>query len=189
MFSMLRGSLDYIGQASVILDVQGIGYEVYVGASMLANTQVNQELKLYVYHHVREDDERLFGFATRDEHDLFVKFLAVDGVGPKVALAIFSTYSYVQICDGLSRGDERFFAAVSGLGKKTAAKIILELKGKVVGDQLSGVSNQSVNNDVVDALVALGFAEHDIFGVMTEIDDTLPSDVQIKRALQKLSTR
>lgn len=182
----MHGVVDSVSLQSLILDVRGVGYQVFCSNNLLSQLSVGQDLKVYTYHHVREDDERLFGFATLDEHDLFVKFLTVDGVGPKVALAIFSTYSYAQICDGLHRGDERFFAAVSGLGKKTAAKIVIELRGKVDGRTEIADRRIESQDDVVDALVALGYAERDIFGVMQEIDKNKSVDEQIKEALRRM---
>jgi Holliday junction DNA helicase RuvA len=149
---------------------------------------VGEELKVYTYQHVRGDDVKLFGFANREELEIFKMFLGVDGVGPKVAMAIFSTYSYEEIVNALQRGEERFFASVSGLGKKTAAKIILEVKDKlgfVMAREMETV--QRVSNDVVDALVALGYAEREVMRVLQEVDAALPIDQQIKLALKKVS--
>lgn len=188
MIGMLRGLVDSVDLKSLIVDVGGVGYEVFAPMTILGIARVGEELKMYTYHHVREDDVRLFGFSSRDELDLFKMFLGVDGVGPKVALAIFSTYPYSQICNALNSGDERFFSSVSGLGKKTAAKIVLELRGKV--SQVSDsqiVSAMKRNNDVVDALVALGYSERDVFGVVQDIDSSLSIDEQIKVALRKLA--
>lgn len=188
MIAMIRGVVDFVDVRSVIVDVGGVGYEIFCPVAVLARAMVGEELKVYIYQHVREDDVRLFGFANREELEIFKMFLGVDGVGPKVAMAIFSTYRYEEIVNALQRGEERFFASVSGLGKKTAAKIILEMKDKldfVITREAE--TAQRVNNDVVDALVALGYSEREVMGVMQGVDASLPVDQQIKLALKKVS--
>lgn len=188
MIAMLEGVVDTVDLKSLIVDVGGVGYEVFAPMVVLSAARLGERIKVYTYHHVREDDVRLFGFSTREELELFKMFLGVDGVGPKVALAIFSSYRYEQVCQALHVGDERFFASVSGLGKKNAAKIVLELRGKVShssGRQL--VSGQKSNSDVVDALVALGYLERDVMGVVQDLDSELSVDEQIRVALKKMS--
>ncbi len=196
MIAFLNGVIDSVLAQSLFIDVHGVGYEVWVPVSVLTRVTVGQSNKLYTYHHVREDDVRLFGFLDARDLEIFKLLLSVNGVGPKAGLAILSAYSSDDIIAAVNRGDDRLFASVSGIGKKGAAKIVIELKGKVsgvgapagsVGVQESFVTTST--NDLVDALVSLGYSEKEIYAHVKDIDTAKSLNEQIKQALSLLAKR
>lgn len=188
MIAFLRGVVDSIHSQSLYIDVLGIGYEVWCPASLLSNVAVGTETKIYTYHHVREDDIRLFGFIDVRDLEIFKLLLSVSGIGPKAGLAILSAYTTDDIVAAVERGDDRLFASVPGIGKKGAAKIVIELKGKVLGlgnsISVSGeTTSQVTSNDLIDALISLGYSEREIYLHVKSIDQNKSLNEQIKQAL------
>ncbi|MDQ3099702.1 MAG: Holliday junction branch migration protein RuvA [bacterium] len=190
MIAFLNGAIDSVHTQSLFVDVNGVGYEVWVPSSVISRVTLGATAKIYTYQHVREDDLRLFGFLDLRDLEIFKLLLGVSGIGPKAGLAILSTYSGDDIVSAIDRGDDRLFASVSGIGKKGAAKIVIDLKGKVVGlgsGSISvGVQESFVKtsaNDLVDALVSLGYSEREIYVHIKSIDQGKPINEQIKQAL------
>jgi Holliday junction DNA helicase RuvA len=192
MIGYLKGEVISSDQRLVVL-CGGVGYEVFVPSSLL-DIALGKGIELYVYHHVREEEQKLFGFDSQNALELFKLLIKVNGVGPRVALGIFSTYSVDRIIEALRRSDERLFASVSGIGKKVASKIILELSGKVggleVGTVQSGESGQTGANrgEVIDALVALGYAEREVYLHLDGVDEDLSVEEKIKVVLKKIGS-
>ncbi|MDR1696954.1 MAG: Holliday junction branch migration protein RuvA [Rickettsiales bacterium] len=153
MIGKLQGTVDFIGDGFVILDVGGVGYKVF--------TTDTDTGTLWIETIVREDSIRLFGFATRAAQELFVSLTAVSGVGPKVAMAILGTLNADVLMSAIATGDAKTIATAPGVGKKVAEKIILELKGKSVSASVSG-SDNSVLPDLLSALESLGYRRADV---------------------------
>ena len=165
MIAYVRGILAEKSPTRAVLEAAGVGYELLIPISTYEKLpREGSEAKLLAYHSVREDDETLFGFATANERELFVKLTGVSGVGPKIALAILSGASVGELALAIASGDAKRLATVKGVGKKTAAKICVDLKDKV--DALAfaargteGPAASPVAADAVAALRALGFSD------------------------------
>ncbi len=164
MIARLRGTLVETGPDVALLDVGGVGYELFASASTLRRlSNPGAEVSLHTYLHVRDDALQLFGFAERAEKELFELLIAVSGIGPKVALAVLSAFSADELRKALGTEDVALIATVPGIGKKTAQRLVLELKEKVASGMetgellLPGVS-QSVFVEAREALAGLGYA-------------------------------
>lgn len=187
MIACLRGRVQYRDLTWVILDVQGVGYQVLVPSHI--DAVLGTEVTLYTSHQIREESMNLYGFKTLAERTLFELLLSVSGVGPKSALAIIGIGSVERIQAAIAQGETALFEAVSGIGKKAAAKIIVELKNKVTGlrgDLLP--TDQTSGADLVTALEGLGYRRLEILPILVE----LPADVgelngQLRWALKRLS--
>lgn len=180
MIARLRGRPVAKTSEGVVLDVNGVGYLIHATPSAAAKT--GEEVTIETYLHVREDALQLFGFADGAERELFVQMLGVNGVGPKVALAIVSGSRPDDLRRAIVREDAARFQAIPGIGKKTAERIVLELKEKVVAEV--GAS-PPIELTARDALVELGFAPADAERALSDVDRDLPVEQQIRLALKK----
>lgn len=161
MIAYLKGILAEREPTRAVIEVGGVGYELLIPVSTYEKLpRTGNETKVLVCHCVREDDEILFGFATKDEKELFGKLTSVSGVGPKIALALLSGASVGELSMAIAGGDAKRIAAVKGVGKKTAEKICVELRDKVDAFAGRGEAGPSpVVRDALAALRALGFNE------------------------------
>ncbi len=170
MYNYLCGEIaDTIGN-NVIMDINGIGYEIAVSSFTLAECKVGQRQKLYTYMQVKEDGVALFGFATTEEKNMFLRLVSVSGVGCKVALAVLSGLDSNSLAIAIFNGDTKVLTKIKGLGKKTAERLVLELKEKVVVDA-NEINLPIVNNldvpltkevqNAVAVLVSLGKSQVD----------------------------
>ena len=160
MIASLSGKIISISTDSLIIDVQGVGFEVSVPRPLLSNLEVGEPVALYTYLVVREDLLALYGFTSPDEKKLFLDFLGVDGVGPRLALAILSNISMDNIRRAVITEQPDFFARVPGIGKKTAQKILIHMQGKITGEISTDLSRKSsaADDEVLDALIGLGYS-------------------------------
>jgi len=161
MISSLQGNIDAISTDSMIVTVNGVGFKVSVPTSVLSELgMVGREIKLYTHLHVREDDLSLYGFGSIDELKLFETLISVSGLGPKTALAMLSAMSADQVAMAIASGSVEILTTIPGIGKKTADRLILELKDKVGGVMISTPAGRAAqeNADVVTALVSLGYS-------------------------------
>lgn len=158
MIAYLRGNLFQRTADAVIIDVNGVGYRARVPASTLERIDdIGAEIALHIHTHVREDDISLFGFATQDELDLFEMLLSVSGIGPKVALGILSSASPNEIRSAIASGNLEILSGIKGIGKKTAQRLVLELKGKIeVGEEIAELS--PLDGEVAATLINLGYS-------------------------------
>ena len=168
------------GPEGLILDVNGVGY--LVNATPAAAAKTGDEITIETYLYVREDALQLFGFAETGERELFVQLLGVNGVGPKVALAIVSGSRPDELRRAIVREDAARFQAIPGIGKKTAERIVLELKEKVVANADAFAPGELTARD---ALVELGFGLVDAERALAEVDDSLPVEEQVRLALRR----
>ena len=165
MIASLEGSVASVGAESLVLEVGGIGYRVYASAGTLAAARPGSTVKLQTHHLVREDAQALYGFRSTEERAFFELLMTVTGVGPKVALAIVGSRAVLDLQLAIFQADEGVLTAVSGVGKKLAARIVLELKEKVAAAGMaagavapSGTSASGTSeSEVVAALQALGY--------------------------------
>jgi holliday junction DNA helicase RuvA len=181
VIARLRGTLVARTAEGLVLDVNGVGY--LVQATPSAAGQGGDELTVETYLHVREDAMQLYGFADAAERELFVQLLGVNGVGPKVALAIVSGSRPAELRRAIVREDLARFQAIPGIGKKTAERIVLELKEKIVvhGTDALGATDLTAR----DALVELGYNVVDAERALAEVDQDLPIEEQVRAALRQ----
>jgi Holliday junction DNA helicase RuvA len=170
MITFLQGILVEKAPARAVLNVGGIGYEVFIPISSYDRLPpVEAEVRVLTYHHVREDAHLLFGFVTEAERNMFDRLLDVGGIGPKLALAVLSGLSVRDIKAAIVEGDSKRLSSISGIGKKTAERIVVELKDKIsAGEALEAtsgaeeaMSGDSRLRDTVMALIALGYKQAD----------------------------
>jgi Holliday junction DNA helicase RuvA len=190
MIAHLRGKLARKDPARVVVDVNGVGYEVFVPlTTFTALPETGSEVSIDVHTHVREDMIALYGFSTRRERMIFEKLMTISGIGPKLAVTILSGGSVEDLVTAIKRSDLARLTAIPGVGKKTAERIILELKDKLQ-DFAEGRARSAVESDVLSALENLGYMRaHAEAAMRRAVDgDRDPAfDVLFKRALQILT--
>ena len=198
MIAYVRGQVAEKEPARVVLEASGIGYEIFIPLSTYGELpREGEEAKLLVRHVVREDDEQLYGFATASEKAMFEKLLTVSGVGPKVALGILSGASLGELAVAIASGNSKRIAAIRGVGKKTAEKICVELKGKVDILEAKGLAAGEAKDakalafaaDAIAALTALGFsdelASRKVAAVLAETPELTDTERIVRLALAK----
>ncbi len=189
MIATLHGKLQSRTDDSLIINVGGVGFRVRIPSSALANLgAVGSDVMLFTHLHVREDDLSLYGFATEEELRLFETLLTVSGIGPKVALGVLSSASADTLRVAIAQGNLDVLTAIPGIGKKTAQRLVLELKGKIDVSGLSEVGELSpLDEDVMNALINLGYSAAEA----TRAARAVPSSAQtveerVRTALQYL---
>lgn len=192
MIAYLKGEVIAKSGNYFILETNGVGYQIYSGENFLADLHKGASLEVYIHHHVREDQNDLYGFRSLDELELFELLISVSGVGPKSALAVISLASAHDIKEAIIRGDAALLTKVSGIGKKTAERLVLELKSKVArtlnGEILSGGGLSSVSSDEIDALMSLGYSLPEAREALNAIDPSInTSSARVKAALKRLA--
>jgi Holliday junction DNA helicase RuvA len=186
----LRGKLAMKDPARVVVDVNGVGYEVFVPlTTYTALPETGSEVSIDVHTHVREDLIALYGFSTRRERMIFEKLMTISGIGPKLAVTILSGGSVEDLVGAIKRSDLPRLTAIPGVGKKTAERIILELKDKLQ-DFIEGPAKSGVESDVMSALENLGYNRALVESALLRAaggDRDIAFDVLFKRALQILT--
>lgn len=199
MFEYITGSVEYTGPEYVVIDHNGIGYQILT-PNPYAFRPSKEPVRVYTYQYVREDVLALYGFQTRQERSLFVKLLGVSGIGPKGGLAILAAGQIEQVVQAIEQENETFLVKFPGVGKKTARQMILDLKGKlgdVLADFLPDLFSASSHPDeegnarelgeALEALKALGYAEREINRVVPDLQkESLSTEQYIKKALRLL---
>jgi Holliday junction DNA helicase RuvA len=190
MIACLRGKLAQKDPARVVVDVNGVGYEVFVPLTTFTSLpDIGFEVSIDVHTHVRDDIIALYGFSTRHERLIFEKLMTISGIGPKLAVTILSGGSVQDLVAAIKRSDLGRLTAIPGVGKKTAERIILELKDKLQ-DFVEGPAKSPVESDVLSALENLGYVRPHAEAAMRRAingDTNPPFDVLFKRALQILT--
>lgn len=189
MISMLKGKVEFLGNGFVILNVNDVGYKVSVPANIIAEAKIGDEKTLYTYTHVKEDILALYGFLTYNDLAFFEQLISVSGVGPKAGLNIISVAPLEKIKQSISKQDPAILYSVSGIGKKTAEKIVIELKNKL-GVLAEGniFANSSETDEVVGALEGLGYARSEIQKALSSIGEG-NVEQRLKEALKVLSRK
>jgi Holliday junction DNA helicase RuvA len=185
MIARLRGKAVGSTPEGLVLDVNGVGYLVAATSSAVRAAEAGGEVTVETYLHVREDALQLYGFADRAERELFTQLLTVNGVGPKVALAIVSGSPAEELRRAIVREDAARFQAIPGIGKKTAERIVLELKEKVGVATVAAVTTESPHLVARDALVELGYSVADAERALAQTDPAAPAEERVRQALRK----
>ncbi|MCI9276148.1 MAG: Holliday junction branch migration protein RuvA [Lachnospiraceae bacterium] len=202
MIAYVKGTVEYIEEDNVVIDVGGIGYNVKVSADTAARMPgVGEQTKLYTYMNVREDAVSLFGFFSRDDLAVFRQCITVSGIGPKGALAILSTLNADSLRFAILSGDAKAISKAPGIGIKTAERLILELRGKIRAEDTliakemadySGASNVAADTaqkrEAVEALVSLGYGQAEALKAVNAIEgiEEMDSGAVLKAALKKM---
>jgi holliday junction DNA helicase RuvA len=187
MIARLRGVPVASTSEGLVLDVGGVGYLVAVTPSVLRRAEGSPEVTIETYLHVREDTLQLYGFADAGERELFGQLLTVNGIGPKVALAVVSGSPTPDLRRAIALGDHARFMAIPGIGKKTAERIVLELKEKLaaaVGEPRPDAGGEPGVLVARDALVELGWSVVEADQALAGIDPQLPAEERVRLALR-----
>lgn len=198
VFDYIKGKLVHITPEYIVLDNQNIGYQVRCPNNYQFQKFIHEEITIFTYHYVREDQFTLYGFENREEKMLFQKLIQVSGIGPKGALAILASGHPEHIVQAIEEEDDRFLMKFPGVGKKTSRQIILDLKGKLddlapdlfrQAKEVTKVSSEKEENhalkEAIEALKALGYSEREIKKITPELKKQAGStDEYLKRALQ-----
>ena len=190
MIGRLHGKLLEKNPPQILIDVSGAGYEVDVPLSTFCNLpEVGGELTLYTHFVVREDAELLYGFATLAERAVFRALSKISGVGPKIALALLSGITVDQLKDAVDRGETGLLTKVPGIGKKTAERLVLELKGKLAGTgaATAAVPTSGARADVAAALIALGYSEREAAAATKKLPEDCTVNDGLRLALKSLT--
>jgi len=184
MIARLRGTKAGVTPAGLVVDVGGVGYLVQVTPSVLRTP--GDEVTVETYLHVREDALQLFGFGSAEERDLFVHLLSVNGVGPKVALAIVSGSTPAELRRAIALEDTARFEAIPGIGKKTAQRVVLELREKLGSAVDAPERSGAAAGELVarDALVGLGYSVVEAERALAAVDPDLPAEERVRLALR-----
>lgn len=179
MIARITGTVVDLIEKGVVVETSGVGYAVYSPV----NLTIGEMVTLHTHLVIRDDAHELYGFETPQEKALFIKLISVSGVGPKTGLHILTLYPISELVRIIKSGDSKSVSLVPGIGKKTAEKVIIDLKDKL--KDFEG-SEKGPAGDLVEALLSLGYKEYQIRSVVSSIDSELPLQKQITTALQLL---
>lgn len=199
MYEYIRGQFQGISKDYVVIELNNIGYKIFTSGNTMSNMpKVGDEVLLYLEQIVREDFIGLYGFTTREELEMFKLLLSINGVGAKAALSLLSISTVNNLKYAIMMGDEKHITRAPGIGKKTAQRIILELKDKLKPDELTSEKGQLIKgindnsdysfniNETLSALMALGYTEKEAQKALEKVDKTLSIENMIKESLKLL---
>ena len=197
MIGFLRGQVAVLKADYCLLDVNGVGYRVFVAGSTRSKLRLNEETQLFTYMNVYQDGITLYGFASEDEYDIFQLLIGVSGIGPKVALGILSSITVDGLCKAIQNKQATVLTKLPGIGKKSAERLILELKDKVgfatSADEeiltldMEGAVGDDIVSEAQAALVALGYSQAEIAPVLKQAAKCKTTEEIIKLALKQLN--
>jgi Holliday junction DNA helicase RuvA len=191
MIAFVEGKVAEKFVGSVVIDVSGVGYEVQVTSDDYNNANLDDRKKYYTYHHVREQSEELFGFSSLTAKRIFEMLITVQGVGPKAALAILSLGEAESVRAAIASGDIGYIAGASGVGKKTAERVTVDLRDKVgaptyiPGHDATGNLTNFAGDEALDALMALGFNIADATAALAHVPTDKPTAERVRLALRQ----
>jgi holliday junction DNA helicase RuvA len=194
MIAALTGRLASKSPSQITLDVQGVGYEVFIPLSTFYSLpDIDESASLRVHTHLREDAIQLFGFLTTTEKDAFILLTGISGIGPKLALSVLSTLSVTDLSSAIQAGDMEKLATVPGIGKKSAGRIVLELKDKVerlhampaAMAPVTGDHSARVHDDALSALVNLGYRAQEAKDIIKRITQSQSSPIPLKDLIRE----
>ena len=190
MIAHVKGVIAEKFNNSVIVDVNGVGYEVTLTALDYDAVKLGDEIKFYTYHSIRENAEELYGFSSLAAKKLFELLISVQGIGPKAAIAILSLAAPEEVRNAIANADATFVSKASGVGKKSAERVIVDLRDKVGIPSRYGSTSvisaaEPAPDEALDALIALGFPLKEATAALEKVDPSLPLEERIKLALKK----
>ncbi len=197
MFAYLNGKVTYKEPTAVIIDINGVGYSVRIPLSTFQSLpDQGRSVKLYIHHHVREDDQALFGFATQEEKELFLMLINISGIGPKMAITMLSGATPQEFRNRIITNDVKALTLIPGVGKKTAQRIIMELKEKLSAVEAemeldtSAAQIPIINEEALKALLSLGYKRSESLRALkrayTEVGENGNLEKYLKVALNKI---
>lgn len=193
MIVFLEGKIKYIGAGWLILDVNGVGYKIQLKIKNLSadrqdlKLKIGEQCELYIYHHIREDRQELYGFKTLKELRMLELLLGVNGVGPKMGMNILSNAEVDKLEKAIIKGDSALLTAISGVGQKLALKILVELKHKLSAGAFSLDDISSDSMEIMDALISLGYKKQEILPIIAKFPAGLASvQDKVKWAIRNL---
>lgn len=190
MISYLKGKISYKLKGKVIIEVNNIGYSVFVSENFFNDLKVDTEAQIFTFQNVKEDALDLYGFKTLEELEFFELLISISGVGPKSALSVLAVAQLSDIKESIVRGDSGLLTKVSGIGKKIAERVVLELKDKLL--KIGGAYDLSItanfSADEIDALMALGYSVAEAREALNQVGQEIKDSAErIRQALKKLS--
>jgi Holliday junction DNA helicase RuvA len=192
MIGYLSGKIISIKPTQLLLDVNGVGYQISISISTFEKISESSSVSLFIHTHVREDALNLFGFYSEEEKEMFEMLISISGIGPKVALSILSGISVDDLSDAILRGDVGRLISIPGVGKKTAERIVLELKSKVSDFETSftKTTDYSIRQQAISALVTLGYNQKNSEKIVRDLltaNPNLSLEEIIKKALTEFN--
>lgn len=191
MIAHIRGVISEKFGNSVIVDVSGVGYEMSVPTPDFESATLGEERKFFTYHAVRENSEELYGFSSLVAKKLFELLISVQGIGPKAGIAILSLAETEEVRNAIANGDTAFIAKASGVGKKSAERVIVDLRDKVGLPSHYGATEakfataEQASDEALDALIALGFPLKEASSALEGVDKNLPVEERVRLALKR----
>lgn len=184
MIGFVQGKIESSNDKYLIVNVNGIGYKIFISLSTFKNLpEKGEKVKLYTYLYVREDKMHLYGFLNQEELEFFELLVSISGIGPKGALGILTVASVKTLKKAIASGESEILTKVSGVGKKIAEKVVLELRNKV-----DSIDDVSFDNEAIDALVALGYRLNEAREALRKVpEDIKDIGERVKQALKSLS--
>ena len=199
MIDYIKGELTELTPAIAVVEAAGVGYAMNISLNTFTAIQGKKEVKLYVHEAIREDAHVLFGFAAKKEREMFLLLITVSGVGPNTARMVLSSMSPAELCNSISTGNERMIKTIKGRGLKTAQRIIVDLRDKIVtlgitqeipaGGSIEQPVNNQVKDEAVSALTMLGFSPAPSQKVVVKIlqdNPAMPVELVVKMALKMI---
>lgn len=184
MYNYILGNITDIESTYVVVEAGGVGYQIYTPNPY--SFDLNTTYKVYTYQYIREDENSLYGFKTKEEKEMFLKLISVKGLGPKMTLPILATGSISGIMDAIERENILYLKKFPKIGDKVAKQIILDLKGKVAITGIEATTNNSNYEELIEVLKGLGYKEKEIKGVVNRVDQNLSIEDQVKESLKLL---
>lgn len=190
MIAHIRGKIEEKFGNSVIVDAQGVGYEMLVPTPDFESVSLGEERKFYTFHAVRENSEELYGFSSLAAKKIFELLISVQGIGPKAAIAILSLAEAEEVRNAIANADTAFISKASGVGKKSAERVIVDLRDKVGIPSHYGATEakfmtaETRSDEALDALIALGFPLKEATAALEKVDPKLPVEERVKLALK-----
>ena len=192
MISYLKGTVLTKKNKYLILLVNNIGYQIFINAKTLNSLEENQDISIYIHHHVTENSQELYGFSSLPELELFKNLISISGVGPKSAINVLATSSVEDVIQAILSEDPALLKTVSGIGTKTAERIVVELKSKIgsMYKDLTGsdIKVKSKDMEIIEALLGLGYSRSETMNTIKQIPaDITEASQRLKAALKLLA--
>lgn len=188
MISYLSGKIQHKDLKSLTINVGGVGYQVHTTLNILEKSQPDTEIELHIHTHVREDSLELYGFETREELNFFEKLISISGIGPKSGLGVFVVAKVSELKQAIVNNDADILTKVSGIGQKTAERIVIELRNKITDLQGPAGNLQSGDADALDALLGLGYSRQQAVEALRQAKGETVEE-RLKQALKILGQK